>query len=226
MQKNNDIIKNAQGIKNNIQELCAKIGRNPNDIIILAATKTVSADKINELSSVDIYNAGENRVQELLAKYDAVSSIIWHFVGTLQTNKVKYIIDKVALIHSVDRENLAIELNRQCQKINKIMPILLQINAGEEESKSGIRVRELEALYNFIKLNCPFLEIQGFMPVLPYKADENLYKQMQQIFNRYISKDKNIKFLSMGMSDDYLIAIKYGATIVRLGSCLFGERSY
>jgi len=221
-----DIIENVLEVKRNIEFICKDIGRNAADITILAVTKTVESDRINVLSNTGISVAGENRVQEFLSKYEVVQGIKWHFIGTLQRNKIKFIIDKVDLVHSVDRVNLALELNCQCEKKGKIMPVLLQINVGDEETKGGVNVSEIEGLYNFVKMSCPFLEVQGFMAVLPYGAGENLYKEMQEVFKLYSANDKNIKILSMGMSDDYLTAIKYGATIIRLGSCIFGARNY
>jgi len=197
------------------------------NIEIIAATKTVAIDKINLLPNFGIVNAGENRVQEFLSKYDAANkNIKWHFIGSLQTNKVKYIVDKVECINSVDRISLALEINKSCQKINKIMPVLLQINAGGENSKSGVKdINGLNELYNFIKQNCPFVKVVGLMPVLPINAKDSLYSDMHNLFKEFSKSHRNdITVLSMGMSDDYLSAIKHGATQIRLGSCIFGDR--
>ena len=203
--------------------LCAKIGRRVEDIKILAATKTVEPKRINELAKLGAALAGENRVQELLSKYNAVKGVEWHFVGHLQTNKVKYIVDKVTLIHSVDRASLVDEINKQSKKIGKIMQVLIEINAGNEDSKSGVRIGDIEPLYAHIN-TCANVQIKGFMPMLPIGASEDLYKKMQEVFVAYAKRDSNINTLSMGMTDDYLTAIAHGATIVRLGSCLFGAR--
>ena len=210
-------------IRGNIEKACLSVGRDPNAVKILAATKTVSAERINLLSERGLTLAGENRVQEFLAKSDAVRNIEWHFIGSLQSNKVKYIIDKVTLIHSLDRIALADELEYQSAKRGRISEVLIEINGGAEDSKSGVRLEQLEALYQYT-LQKPHIRVAGFMPVLPVGAPEELYAQMHRVFCDYQSRDKSFRELSMGMSGDYETAVRYGATIVRLGSCIFGER--
>jgi len=216
---------NSIEVARSIEQACKAYGRDSSTVKLLAATKTVPAERINLLPELGITLAGENRVQEFLAKYEAVKGIEWHFVGALQTNKVKYIIDKVSMIHSVDRVSLVDEINFRAKQHNVMMPILIEINAGCESSKSGVHEAQLEPLYQHVK-NCSNVSLQGFMPVLPIGAEESLYARMYGIFEEYAMRDPLIKTLSMGMSDDYITAIKYGATLVRLGSCLFGERHY
>jgi len=217
------IQQNLKIINGQIALACKNANRNIADIKILAATKTVDAQRINLLSALGINLVGENRVQEFLAKYEAVKGVEWHFIGALQTNKVKYIIDKVSLIHSCDRISLVDELQRQSEKHNKTTNILIEINAGDETAKSGVTFCQIAPLYNYI-LTKPNLKVVGFMPVMPIDAPEELYIKAHSIFKKYSTQDKNINTLSMGMSDDYPLAIKHGATIIRLGSCLFGSR--
>ena len=210
-------------IKQKIASACKAVGRDPMEVTILAATKTVETERINRLAEFGILLAGENRVQEFLDKYGAVKKTEWHFIGTLQTNKVKYMVDKVSLIHSLDRIQLVDEIERQSERRGIVSEVLLEINGGAELSKSGICVEQVEALYRYVK-GKPHIRVRGFMPVLPINADDKLYAQMNGLFCAYRAKDKNISVLSMGMSGDYETAIKYGATLVRLGSCIFGER--
>lgn len=216
---------NVDTVFKNVQDACCKANREFSSVIVLVATKTVSPSRIQELGSTGVKVIAENKVQEFISKVDAVMGFDWHFIGSLQTNKVKYIIDKVKLIHSVDRESLVDEIDKQAKKHNLTMDILLQINAGDEESKSGASASELSRLYNYAKTKSN-INVVGFMPVLPIDAQDGLYKKMEQIFNHYKSIDSNIKHLSMGMSDDYAKAIEYSSTIVRVGSCIFGQRVY
>lgn len=221
----NQIVKNVENINKNVQIACSECGRDASSVTVLVATKTVEPQRINQLVGAGIVYAGENRVQEFCDKYDEVKGLKWHFIGSLQTNKVKYIIDKVEMIHSVDRVSLIDEIDSRSGKIGKKMEILLEINAGQEESKSGVGVQNLKALYEYA-MQKQNIKVVGLMPVLPIETDENLYKQMQQIFQQYKAINSDIVHLSMGMSGDYQTAIKYGATIIRLGTIVFGERNY
>lgn len=195
------------------------------NVTIVAATKTVSADIISSLPSYGITIAGENRVQELLSKYDEVKGVIWHFIGRLQRNKVKYIADKVAMIHSVDSIALADEINKQCGKIGKIMPVLVEVNMGEEESKGGVEASEAIDLCRYVD-GLPYLSLKGIMSVLPKDAPGETYSKLYDLFTGIKSEFPHADVLSAGMSGDYEIAIKNGANLVRLGSCLFGQRIY
>lgn len=218
-----DSIKNnILNVKNNIDIVCNKNKINKDTITIGAAAKYVDYIQVQNLKACGIDIICENRVQDLLEKYDKVSDVKWHFIGVLQTNKIKYIIDKVELIHSVDRVNLADKINEQAKKHNKKADILIQINGGDEESKSGISLQEIDEFYNYI-MQKDNLNLVGFMAVMPINAKEELYKNVQATFDKYKEKNTNVKILSMGMSDDYITAIKYGSNFVRLGSCLFKE---
>ena len=194
------------------------------DIKIVAATKTVPADKINMLPSFGITAAGENRVQELLDKFDAVKGIEWHFIGALQTNKVKYIIDKVALIHSVDRKSLADEIDRQAAKHNLVSEVLIEINIGKEPSKSGVFAEDAQELMAYVAAKAN-VRLRGVMSVLPHDADDEMYLELASIGK--IAADKyGADIISAGMSGDYEKAIRFGANLIRPGSAIFGKRIY
>ena len=222
------VILNYKQCVSNIQNACLESGRSVDDITIIGASKTMSLDRIRFVKdNTEISIFGENRVQEICDKFD--EQISWHFIGQLQTNKVKYIIDKVDLIHSVDRLSLAEEIDRQAKKHNKIMNVLLEVNIGNEIAKGGIAQ---ENVVSFAKSLESFsnLRVLGLMSVLPNvetDALENFYLHLQQVYDRL--KDVklvngDIRYLSAGMSNDYQLAIKYGANMIRLGRALFGER--
>lgn len=195
------------------------------EVSIVCATKTRSAQVINTLPSYSLFIAGENKVQELLEKYDSVDrQIKWHFIGQLQTNKVKYIIDKVSLIESVDRVSLADEIDKQAKKRGIKMPVLVEINAGAEESKGGVTIDALEQMLQYVSSK-ENLVLKGVMSVFPTTASESLYAKIKHTYDEF--KDKySLSVLSMGMSNDYVTALKYGSTEIRLGTALFGKRDY
>ncbi len=205
------------------------------DVLLLAATKTVDAQTINAAArECGLTHIGENRVQELLAKYDALdkSRLSIHFIGALQTNKVKYIIDKVDMIHSVDSLRLAAEIDRQAKRVGRVMPILVEVNSAAEESKGGILPCDvldfLIALRAFSNLS-----VQGLMTLgKKTQKTEEKYEFFAKTYRLFLDgaqkKLYNIDdpVLSMGMSDSFCEAIACGATLVRVGSALFGPRSY
>lgn len=194
-------------------------------IKVVAATKTIDPDRISLLPSFGIDTAGENRVQELLEKYDAVKGIKWHFIGSLQTNKVKYIVDKVDLIHSVDRRELADEIDRRSAKIGKTTDVLIEVNTGGEASKSGVAFDCAEELASYVasKNN---VRLRGVMGVFPIGAPDELYEKLYDVFKKIRQTHPNADILSAGMSGDYLKAIEHGANLVRVGSAIFGKRIY
>ena len=205
------------------------------EVTLLLATKTVPAEAINyatqELGVTDI---GENRVQELLSKYDdlAKDNVNIHFIGSLQTNKVKYIIDKVCMIHSVDSIKLAAEIDKQAKKHNKIMDILVEINIGEEENKGGIAPSELEGFLEELNV-FDNIRVRGLMTIAPFWCEKSDYqKYFTKTYQFFIDilpkKIHNIykPVLSMGMSDSFDTAIECGSTLVRLGTVVFGHREY
>ncbi len=209
-----------------------EVGKTSKDVILLAATKTVDIDTVNYAISKGISYVGENKVQELLSKHKSLLPVNEHFIGHLQTNKVKDIIDKVSLIHSVDSIKLAKEISKQACKHNKVMDILLEVNIGKEDSKWGFMPEEIEnAVLEISKL--PNVRICGLMTIPPICEDITtqikFFKKMNNLYVDIRSKNidnTNICILSMGMSDDYDIAIKEGANLVRIGSALFGKRNY
>lgn len=224
------IEENLNYIKNEIKNALENSDRTLDDITIIGVTKTIDVERIQKLVDLGINNLGENKVQELLDKYDKVKGDVkWHFIGHLQTNKVKYIIDKVILIHSVDSLKLATEIDKQAKKNNIIMDILVQINIGDEESKFGIDIDELD---EFIKSVQMFenLRIKGLMCIAPHTDDVVLLRNLfSNLFEKSIDKvhkkiDNGYSNLSMGMSNDYKIAIQEGSNMIRLGTSLFGNR--
>lgn len=193
---------------------------------ICLATKTQGIEVLREACGLGFNLFGENRVQELLEKYGKIEGARWHFIGNLQTNKVKYIIDKVELIHSVDRIELALEINKQAKKYGKLMPVLIEVKLADEENKGGVKPEELYPLVDeIIKLDN--VRIEGLMAIMPLiKTDFNPYEKMQSIYRNFQRDYPRlcVKYLSMGMSGDYLTAIQHGSNIIRLGRVVFGER--
>ena len=223
-----DIRSSIIEIRKRIEAAAERAGRRGGDVTVAAATKYAAADIIESLSEYNIFIAGENRAQDFLEKYALVRNpkIEWHFIGRLQTNKVKYIVDKVKLIHSLDRLALAEEIERQCALKNiPRMDALIEVNAGGEEQKGGIRPDGVFAFYESLKA-FKHIKVRGLMTVMPVLTDNteksrNLYLQMKGIYDILKDKDKNVDILSMGMSDDFETAIEYGATLIRLGRILF-----
>ena len=224
--------RNYSEILESLDKAVSKTGKKIDDIILLAATKTVDTDTINYAVSKGISYIGENKVQELLSKEKDYAPCHRHFIGHLQTNKVKDIIDKVEMIQSVDSLKLAKEISKQAVKNNLEMEILLEVNIGDEESKWGFRPEDTEnAVREIAKL--PNLKIKGLMAIPPIceNSEENrpYFQKMKKLFVDI--GDKNIDnssmdILSMGMSDDFDIAVEEGANLVRVGTALFGRRIY
>ncbi|MBO5274848.1 MAG: YggS family pyridoxal phosphate-dependent enzyme [Clostridia bacterium] len=204
-------------------------------VTLLAATKTVPPEVINyAIDSLGITDIGENRVQELLDKYDALhlDNARLHFIGSLQTNKVKYIVDKVCMIHSVDSEKLALEIDRQARKHDIIMDVLIEVNIGREENKGGVMPEDVETLADKIN-ELDGLRLCGMMTIAPKCGEKSEYfkyfDKTYQIFIDILQKklhNINIPVLSMGMSDSYEEAIACGSNMIRVGSSIFGARSY
>lgn len=215
----------------NLQEIREEVAKRGEHITLIAATKTQSKEVVDEFMSIapDIV-LGENRVQELIEKYD--DRYVWHMIGQLQTNKVKYIIDKVALIHSLDRIELAKEIEKQATKHDKIQPCLVEVNMGAELTKGGVAPG---GVLDFIKSLEGFkhIRIEGIMSVLPNLGDDSklheICEELQNIYNsakEIVQDNVEIKYLSAGMSNDYKIALAHGANMIRLGRAIFGERQY
>lgn len=227
--------KNIEDVRARIMAACKRCGRNPDEITLIGVTKTKPVELINE--SIDKYGIkviGENKVQEVMQKYDGLSkNAEIHLIGHLQTNKVKYIIDKVDMIHSVDSEHLADEISRRAQKCGVVMNTLVQVNVSGEESKSGVSVENLDALLEHISM-LPGIKVSGLMTIAPIFDGniENTRKVFKTLYNIFLDKKQKkydniiMENLSMGMSGDFECAIEEGATMVRVGKAVYGDRDY
>ena len=212
-------------IEENVKKLLDFVAHAPHPVKIVAATKTRTAEEINELADYSITAMGENRVQELLSKYDGLRMKEIHFIGALQTNKVKYIADKVCMIQSVDRSELIREIEKRCAALGKVMDVLIEVNIGQEASKSGCAVADLPALAEEVAA-LPHMRLKGLMSVLPIDAEDSLYDGMKKLFDKTAARYQSVEYLSVGMSGDYEKAVMHGANMIRPGSLLFGARTY
>lgn len=223
------IEENIKRILDNIEEAKAKYRKNDEKIELIGVTKTVAPEAVNYAVSCGIKLLGENKVQEYLSKKDLYyKEADIHFIGHLQTNKVKNIISDMKLIQSVDSIKLASEINRQAERVNKVQDILIEVNIGNEESKSGIKPDTLGELLSELT-SMRNIKVNGLMSIPPAGCSEEYFYRMQQLYIDISAKNVdniNMNVLSMGMSGDYQTSIKYGATMVRIGSALFGARSY
>ena len=220
-------------VEQNIQAACKKAGRSREEITLIAVSKTKPLGMLQEAYDLNIRHFGENKVQELCDKYEQLpKDIAWHMIGHLQTNKVKYLIGKTSLIHSVDSFKLALEIEKQAAKADVIMDILVEVNIANEETKFGISKTETLSLVKEIA-KLPHVSIKGLMTIAPYveNSEENrcFFRQIKElavdIDNQNID-NVSMSILSMGMTGDYMVAIEEGATIVRVGTGIFGERIY
>jgi len=231
---------NALKIRNNLHKVRERIriaaercGRNPEDIMLVAVSKTVGPEAIETAIKENVINFGENRVQELVQKYDIFKGRCnWHLIGRLQTNKVKHVIDKVVLIHSLDRLELADEIQKRAQACNRIVNTLIQVNVSGEETKAGISPDEV---YDFVRKvsTYPNIKVKGLMTIAPYTDDPEtvrwIFRRLKNIsvdIDRENIDNIDMQYLSMGMSHDFEVAIEEGANIVRIGTAIFGERQY
>ncbi len=224
---------NIEAVRKNIEKACEKSGRNPKDVLLLPVSKTKPVEMIQELYDLGIRSFGENYVQELCDKIDKLSNDInWHMIGHLQRNKVKYIVGKVAMIHSVDSIRLAEAISKEAVKKDVTVDILIEVNVGMEENKFGITV---ESAYEDIKemAKLPNIAIKGLMTSAPFvenpEDNRKYFRQLKQLSVDIQSKNidnVDMGILSMGMTNDYIVAIEEGATIVRVGTAIFGARNY
>lgn len=220
------IRENLKRIMETIGEAAAKSGRSAGEVRLIAVTKLHTAFEINEAISLGVTDIAENRVQDIRAKYDSVAPVRWHLIGHLQTNKVKYIIDKVALIHSVDSLRLAKEIDRRAAGQGKLMDVLLQVNPARDESKFGVVPEELGALMDGVRGECPRLRVRGLMCVAPYTMDPEDARPYFAEMKRLFDGQEGLDLLSMGMSHDYRVAVEEGSNMVRIGTAIFGARDY
>lgn len=219
-------------INDKIENAKIKSGRK-DDVKLIAVTKTIDIDRIKEAIELGVTDIGENKVQELELKIPVLgNSINYHMIGYLQTNKVKYIVDKVNLIHSLDRISLAKEIDKRAKSNDIIVDTLIQINVAEEETKSGLKVEEVLSFTEEV-LRLENIRIKGLMTIAPFTEDKkllrNIFRTMAQIKEDIKSRNYqnlSMDFLSMGMTNDYEIAIEEGANLIRVGTGIFGKRNY
>ena len=234
-QRYKDIAERYKEIRQRKDAAAVRCGRNPEDITVMAVTKTHTADEINQVIEAGATDIGENRVQELLEKYESVKPVRWHLIGHLQTNKVKNIIDKVVMIHSVDSMRLAREIDKRSAAAGITMDVLIEINSAMEDTKSGIAAEDLRELVTEIAAECNNIRVRGIMCIPPMAAEPEdarpyfreaakLFEEMKewQLPQERFCPDT----LSMGMSGDFEVAVEEGSTIVRVGSSIFGPRNY
>lgn len=227
------IKENLEQVRKNIVEACRAAGRDPNEVTLIAVSKTKPVSLLREAYDADARCFGENKVQEIMDKYPQLpEDIQWHMIGHLQRNKVKYIVDKVAMIHSVDSLRLAETIEQEAAKHNVQVPILLEVNIAEEESKFGLNKKDVLPLIETIA-EFPHIRVQGLMTIAPYveNAEENrdYFRQLKKLSVDIAAKNinnVNMSVLSMGMTGDYQVAVQEGATMVRVGTGIFGERNY
>ncbi len=221
-----------QIVQERIKRSASKSQRDPNEIQLIVVSKTRSIDKIDLVNKLGISDFGENRVQELEEKIGLRPNYNWHMVGSLQSNKVKYIIDKVTLIHSLDRNSLAKELEKRAKKNDMIVNTLVQVNISGEDSKSGISPKNAFDFFEYLKTK-PNINVLGLMTMAPHTQNEKVLREvfsglreLKTKLNKDFFNKKKLKHLSMGMSNDYEIAIEEGSTMVRIGSAIFGDYNY
>lgn len=224
---------NLEEVNNIIKEHAVKVSRNPKDITLVAVSKTKPVEMLKEVYDLGVRDFGENYVQELVDKIDQLpSDIRWHMIGHLQTNKIKYIIDKVYMIHSVDTLHLAQAISKEAVKRNLTVKILLEVNVADEESKFGLTKENFLENYKEM-MNLPGIDILGLMTSAPYienmEDNRQYFVQLRSLMIDLIDKglyNKDNYYLSMGMTGDYPVAVEEGATLVRVGTGIFGARNY
>ena len=227
------LIERYNEVKKHVEEACKRVGRDPREVTVIAVSKTKPLEMVEELRKEKVLDFGENKVQEIRDKYANISwPVRWHLIGHLQTNKIKYIVDKVALIHSVDSLHLAKQIEKEAVKKGVEAQILVQVNIAQEDTKFGIDGPEVMSLVEEIS-KFPHVHIRGLMTSAPFVAnpEENrcYFKKLHKLFVDI--REKNIDnvsmdILSMGMTNDYEVAIEEGATMVRVGTGIFGARNY
>ena len=227
------ITENLEQVRKNIEEACRAVNRDPGEVTLISVSKTKPVSMLQEAYDAGSRDFGENKVQEIMDKYPQLpSDIRWHMIGHLQRNKVKYIVDKVALIHSVDSLRLAETIENEAAKHNVTVPILIEVNVAQEESKFGLKTEEVLSLVESVAV-LPHINIKGLMTIAPYVEDpeENreIFRELKKLSVDIAAKNinnVNMSVLSMGMTGDYQVAVQEGATMVRVGTGIFGERNY
>ncbi len=225
------IAENLAILRHKIEETCKRSGRNPDEVKLIAVSKYFGVDTIIETKNCGLIDFGENRAQELTLKFEKLGdSVVWHMIGTLQKNKVKYAVNAAELIHSVDSIELVEEINKRAEKISKVQKILLEVKTSEEETKSGLETEN--EILSLVK-RCSELkniELKGLMTMAPLTEDANIirksFRDLRNLKDQINNKGYNLTELSMGMTSDFEIAIEEGATMIRIGSAIFGDRDY
>ena len=227
------VAENLEQVRKNIELACRKAGRDPKEVTLISVSKTKPVSMLQEAYDAGSRDFGENKVQEIMDKVPQLpSDIRWHMIGHLQRNKVKYIVDKVALIHSVDSLRLAETIEHEAARHNVTVPVLIEVNVAQEESKFGLKTEEVLSLVESVAA-FPHIHIEGLMTIAPYVEDpeENhgIFRQLKKLSVDIAAKNinnVNMSVLSMGMTGDYQVAVQEGATMVRVGTGIFGERNY
>ncbi len=227
------ITENLEQVRKNIDEACRMAGRDPKEVTLIAVSKTKPVSMLKEAYDAGARCFGENKVQEIMDKHPQLpEDIQWHMIGHLQRNKVKYIVDKVSMIHSVDSLRLAQTIEQEAAKHNVCVPVLLEVNVAQEESKFGLKMDKVLPLIETIA-DFPHIKVQGLMTIAPYveNAEDNrdFFRQLKKLSVDIEAKNINnvsMSVLSMGMTGDYQGAVQEGATMVRVGTGIFGERNY
>lgn len=226
---------NIERVREIIKEAAEKSGRSADDVLLLAVTKLHTPEEMNEAIDAGATDIGENKVQEVLSKYDSVKPARWHLIGHLQTNKVRQIIDKVVMIHSVDSFHLAKEIEKRAAQEDLTMDILIQIDPLDQETKFGVDPKDLEPLIRDIKDECPHVRVKGLMCIAPFYEDPEdtrpFFREVKKIYDKCAedfagTENVEMRYLSMGMTNDFRIAIEEGSNLVRVGTAIFGYRDY
>ncbi len=225
------IAQNLKILRENIERKCAEANREPSSVRLIAVSKNFGLDEITQAVNEGAQDFGENKAQELKSKFENLSQkVTWHFIGNLQKNKVKYVVNAAEYIHSVDSISLADEINKRADKLNKVQKILLEVKTSYEDSKAGVEEKsELQNLASHCH-NLTNVKLIGLMTIAPYTKDENIIRKsfgdLRKLKEELNTQGYNLTELSMGMTNDYEIAIEEGATMIRVGSAIFGERNY
>ena len=224
---------NYRKFLNNIQDACQAVGRDPKEVTLVAVSKTKPVEMLQQVYDAGARVFGENKVQEIMDKYDHLpGDIRWQMIGHLQRNKVKYIVDKVDMIHSVDSYRLAQTIETEAAKKNVTVSVLLEVNVAEEESKFGLKMDEVLPLVQQIS-ELPHVQVKGLMTIAPFVSNpednREIFRKLKKLSVDIEAKNINnttMSVLSMGMTGDYMVAVQEGATMVRVGTGIFGERDY
>ncbi|MDD5923025.1 MAG: YggS family pyridoxal phosphate-dependent enzyme [Eubacteriales bacterium] len=228
------IKENIEEVRRRIREAAIRSGRNPEDVTLVAVTKLHEADEMNEAIDAGVTDIAENKVQEILRKKEDVKPVRWHLIGHLQTNKVRQIIDQVVMIHSVDSVKLAKEIDKRAAQHGLVMDILIQVNIAHEDSKFGIDEDDLDRMIREIADECSNVRISGLMCIAPFEENPEdtrpCFREAKRLYDKYANGEHtdriDFKYLSMGMTNDFEVAVEEGSNMVRVGTAIFGNRDY